>query len=168
MKYFEKQTVVQSNFLSKKDVKEYIKKGIDLDPKQIYKVFSLSNKSKVIADSNKKLLCFTYYDKVVDIDFDKLNNIQDQNKTLKKVFLDKGALNAVNRGADIMAPGILKYSEKQSEFKEDDIVYVEIENEGIYCVGVAIMSMDDIIKTGSGKSLEVIYIKDGCLKQIIA
>lgn len=163
MKYFEKQTVTQVNNLSKKDIKDFIKKGYtELNPKETYKCHQISNKSKIITNMNKEILFFTYYDKIIDVNFEKVKN-----ENIKRIFLDKGALKAVDRGADVMIPGILKYIDRQDDFKNDEIVYVEIEENGIYGVGIALMSLEEVKLKSEGKTIEILHTKNGCLNDLI-
>ncbi|ORD94648.1 hypothetical protein ECANGB1_311 [Enterospora canceri] len=161
MRYFDKESVVQINVLSKKELRDLIKSGMTLlDVKKKYQKYSLSNKSKVILDENKNILFFTYYNKNI-----KLCEYFDETKD-KKVIVDDGAIKPLERGADLMIPGILKFLDKQPDFKKDDVVYIEI-NSRLFGVGIAQMCLSECVNAKTGVGIEILYLRDGILHKII-
>lgn len=63
---------------------------------------------------------------------------------LPKVYVDKGAMEALLRGADLMAPGVKSI---EGVFKEGDIVVIcELESRKPFAVGRALASSDPIVK----------------------
>lgn len=164
MRYFDRQTVTQVNNMAKKDVKDYIKKGCTmLEPKGDYKCHSISNRSKVITDENG-IVFFTYYDKVCVL-FEHLNKIDMSSLNYKRVVVDYGAKKPLERGSDVMAPGILKFVDKQENFKANDIVYIDLiaddSSTEHFAIGVASKSLEECKKEGSGIVIDVIYVT-GC------
>ncbi|MGQ9479634.1 MAG: DUF1947 domain-containing protein [Thermoproteota archaeon] len=69
------------------------------------------------------------------------------------VVVDKGALKHVLNGADVMMPGIVKYS----EFKEEDPVVVISEEYVVLAVGIALQDSSSIVKGGKGKVVKNIH-----------
>ena len=159
MKFFDKEKVTQCNLLGKKEIKEFIKNGCDfLNTKEKYKNYQLSNKSSVIVDENKNILFFTYFDKIC---------FNFSLKKHKQIYLDSGALKPLERGADVMIPGILKYLDKQDNFEEGDVLHINIEGHGIYAVGVAKLSLTECKQRGEGVCVDVLNVNNGYLEKII-
>jgi len=76
---------------------------------------------------------------------------------LPKVYVDKGAMEALLRGADLMAPGIKSV---EGVFKEGDIVVIcELESRRPFAVGRALTPSDPIVKgeLKKGKVVENIH-----------
>lgn len=152
-KLFEKVEVKNLNILSKSEKKKFnTKLGNILDLKAEYKILTISTKLRLIKDDTK-FLFFEYFGKVVP-------TIQTFDRSLyKTVWLDKGALGPLSRGADVMAPGLLKYSEKCVDFEKDEILGVEIEDEGIFAVGIALMSFKEMMAIREGPVIDILHSK---------
>ena len=75
-----------------------------------------------------------------------------------KVVVDAGAIKFVCNGANIMRPGIRKYT----DFKKDDIVVVVEESHSKYlAVGKSLVSSDEMQKTTKGEVVKNLhYISD--------
>lgn len=132
--------------------------GNVLDVKKEYKVYQISSKFKLIKDDSKYLF-FEYYDKI----YPTIHNF-DRN-IFKTVFLDEGAMGPLSRGADVMAPGIIKYKEKSAHFKKDDVVGIEIQENGIFGVGKALMDFEEMISKAEGPIIEIFHTKGDSLDQ---
>lgn len=152
-KLFDKVEVKNQNTLSKAEKKKFNPAiGNILDMKTDYKVLTLSTKLKLVKDETRFLL-FEYLGRVYPTvsTFDKAN--------FKTVWLDAGALGPISRGADVMAPGILKYLEKCPEFDRDEILGVEIEGQGVYAVGQVLVGYKEMVQTKEGPVVEILHCK---------
>ena len=80
-------------------------------------------------------------------------------KVFKSVFVDKGAIPFVAKGADLMRAGIQRLDDG---FEKGDIVLVRDENkEKAFAIGTALSSSEEMKTQTSGKSLEIYhYIGD--------
>lgn len=151
---FSKVVTKTSSTLSKSDKKKYnASLGNIFDLKADYKVIQITSKLKLIR-SAEKFLFFEYYDKIYP-------TVQNFDKTLfKTVVLDEGALLPLSRGADVMAPGVIKYKHMSSNFSAGDVVGVEILNHGIYAVGQSLIGFDEMLKVGEGQVIEIYHTKN--------
>ncbi|ORD98119.1 MCTS1 [Hepatospora eriocheir] len=151
---FKNVEIKQSNKMSKKDIKQLNKLNyVCLDLKLSYTQVTLKNRVKIIKNNEGKALYFEYFNKVYPTveNFDR--------KLHKTVLLDEGALGPLNRGADVMIPGIIKYKDKIEEFEKDEIVGIEIETVGIFAVGKTLFSLKEMINKNSGVGIEVYNLK---------
>lgn len=142
--------------LSKQD-----KKKNDLDIKTEYKIYNISSKLKLIGDSNF-ILFFRYYDRT----FPTVKNLNSGNcnqDLYKRVFLDSGAIGPLTRGADVMCAGIIKYKDKSNIYQKDDIVIIEIIEQDIIAVGIALISFDETLKKNEGAAIEILHIRGDSL-----
>ena len=75
-----------------------------------------------------------------------------------KVVVDAGAIKFVCNGANVMRPGIKKYT----EFKKDDLVCIVEETHGKFiAVGKALVSSDDMQSIAKGEAVKNLhYISD--------
>lgn len=69
------------------------------------------------------------------------------------VLVDKGAVEPIVKGADVMMPGIVNHS----EFKEEDPVAIVSEEYIPIAVGVAIQDSKNIVKGGKGKVIKNLH-----------
>lgn len=148
---FSKIEVKDFAILSKQDKKKY-----SLNVKEEYKIYNITSKLKIIGD-NKRIIYFLYFDKLFPTIY---NFDENYNKELyKRVVLDKGACGPLSRGADVMCTGIIKYKDMSDDYKKDDIIVIDIIDEGIFAVGVALMSLSETIKTAEGPAVEILHVQ---------
>lgn len=152
-KLFDKLEVKNLNILSKSEKKKFNSKlGNILDMKAEYKILTISTKLKLIKDDSK-FLFFEYFGKVIP-------TVKTFDRNLfKSVWLDGGALGPLSRGADVMAPGLIKYIEKCVEFEKDDVLGVEIDGEGIFAVGIALMSYKEMLAVKEGPVIDILHCR---------
>ncbi len=73
----------------------------------------------------------------------------------KSVYVDKGAIPFILKGADLMRPGIQRLDEG---FETGDVVLIKDENHNItIAIGFALINSDEIQKQTSGKSLKIYH-----------
>ncbi|MCA9459053.1 MAG: DUF1947 domain-containing protein [Nanoarchaeota archaeon] len=73
----------------------------------------------------------------------------------KSVYVDKGAIPFIIKGADLMRPGIQKIDE---EIENGDIVLVRDENHNkIIAIGRSLFSSDDMKIQKKGKSIDIYH-----------
>ncbi|ELA42508.1 uncharacterized protein VICG_00607 [Vittaforma corneae ATCC 50505] len=145
--------------MSKSDKKKYnVAMGNVLDMKTEYKMVQITGKLKLIRDS-EKFLFFEYYNRIYP-------TIQNFDKSLfKTVVLDEGAVGPLSRGADVMAPGVIKYQNQSVHFKKDDVVGIEILNQGIFAIGLCLIDFEEMLLKKEGPVIEVYHIKNDMLDQ---
>lgn len=156
---FDKINAKTCSIMSKSDKKKYnATVGNVLDLKTEYKIVQITGKLKLISDS-EKFLFFEYYNRVYP-------TIQNFDRSLfKTVVLDEGAIGPLSRGADVMAPGIIKYQDQSAHFKKDDVVGIEILNQGIFAVGLCLIDFEEMLAKKEGPAIEVYHIKNDKLYQ---
>lgn len=78
----------------------------------------------------------------------------------KAVYVDKGAIPFIIKGADLMRPGIQRLD---VGFEKDDVILIKDENHNkTIAIGFAMFSSEDIKEQKSGKSVKVYhYVGDG-------
>lgn len=154
---FDKIELKNQSTMSKSDKKKYNSfLGNVLDLKKEYKIHQISSRLKLIKDDSKYLF-FEYYDKIYP-------TVKNFNRDIfKTVFLDEGAIGPLSRGADVMAPGIIKYKDMSANFKKDDVVGVEIRENGIFAVGKALMDFEEMLLKAEGPVIEIFHTKGDSL-----
>lgn len=158
---FEKLEIKMQLTMSKADKKKYNSAlGPVFDIKSEYKIHQVSSKLRLFKEDTR-FLFFEYFDKM----YPTVSNF-DKN-LFKVVVLDKGALGPVSRGADVMAPGILKYKDQSSVFQKDDVIGVEILEVGVIAVGKCLMSFDEMIKIKEGPVIEIYHTKDDAISKTV-
>lgn len=124
-----------------------------LDIKKEYKIICLNNRAKIIKLEGSSMY-FQYFDNTFP-------TIQNFDKDIYKVIkLDQGAAGPLLRGAEVMAPGVLKFGEINDNFEKDQVVGIEIEGMGIFAVGITLVSSIEMKKTKQGPVIDIIHIKD--------
>lgn len=85
-----------------------------------------------------------------------LPHLKSVNESLyKSVYVDKGAIPFVIKGADLMRPGIRKIDDG---FEKDEIVLVKDENHNkSIAIGFALFSSDEMREQKSGKSVKIFH-----------
>jgi len=70
---------------------------------------------------------------------------------LKSIYVDKGAIPFVVKGADIMAPGISRFD----SFLKDDIVFVKDDSHNkVLALGIALINSEELEKEKKGKAIK--------------
>lgn len=130
--------------------------GDALDIKQEYKFLCMNNRTKVIKH-NGTALYFLYFDKIFP-------TIRNFDRSLYKcVYLDDGAVGPLERGANVMAPGILRYREMCPRFSSNEILGVEIVGDGLIAVGISLMSSEEMESTKEGPVVEILHLRGDAL-----
>ncbi|KAF5140436.1 rna-binding protein [Vairimorpha ceranae] len=155
---FKKIEVISSSILSKKDKKtinkicdnEILKKNVD------YSLVKLKNRANLILESNKALL-FYFNNKYIPT----IKSLENNLLTIPKIYLDAGAVSPIQRGANVMAPGIFKYINLCThDFKKNEILCIEILNFAILAIGIALLNKNEITKSTNGEAVEIVHIKN--------
>lgn len=150
---FYKPEVKKTHTLSKQDKKRLngiLENAFDL--KKDYLVTHLANKIELY-----KLDGLWVYFSVDQRLYPTLSNFNSCK--FKTVFLDKGASAPLSRGADVMAPGILKYIDMCPRFSKDETVGIEIIDEGLIAIGRTIKSYDEMLSHKEGVVIETLHVK---------
>lgn len=87
-------------------------------------------------------------------------------KTLEKnimelpiIYLDEGATGPIQRGANVMAPGIYKYINMcTGDFKTNDVVCISIIEKGILAVGMALLDKNNLTEHTAGEAVTILHI----------
>ncbi|MCX6774355.1 MAG: RNA-binding protein [Candidatus Micrarchaeota archaeon] len=135
-----------TKFLSNKDLRE-LSTQIDFDFKsfKVVNIGEIDGKIQVVLCDSRALF-FLHNGK-----WTKTLALAD---SLPSAFVDKGAIKFVVSGADVMRPGILKFE----SFSKDDIIAVrEAEHNTPLCIGIALLSSDEMQKMEKGKAIKNIH-----------
>lgn len=147
---------MKSNLISKSEtslvLKEISEKWEMKFPKiKNLKVHEISPDSKIIVGNEMKILKI----------FDEYVPFLSETQTLEKfpyVMVDMGAVKFMCKGANVMRPGIKKYS----EFKKDNIVcIIEESHHKFLAVGKALVSSEEMANMEKGEVIKNLhYISD--------
>jgi len=134
-------------FLSNKEkkvLKEQLPFGYDFDKKD-----EITQRNKTIY-KNKEVFLLT----INKGEFlPHLKSIKDD--TLKSVFVDRGAIPFIIKGADLMRPGIHKIDK---EIKENEIISIKDENHNkILAIGTCLFNSKELELQEKGKSVKIIH-----------
>ncbi|MGC9011921.1 DUF1947 domain-containing protein [Thermogladius sp.] len=76
-------------------------------------------------------------------------------KPSPSIYVDRGATNALLRGADLMAPGVRRV---EGGFGKDDVVFIYDEESGKpVALGVALYSSEELKSLSRGKVVKVLH-----------
>lgn len=149
---FHRASVNTSHILSKSDKRRLSEQaGVGLNKKDEYTISLLSNKAQIIKVEGVAVF-FRWFDRL----FPTVKTF-DRGR-YKCVTLDQGAVGPILNGADVMAPGILKYEEQCPEFGEDEVVGVDIVGRGIIAVGLTTVSSDAMKRAREGPVIDVLHV----------
>ncbi len=147
---------MKSNLISKSETSEIIKIvserwGIQCPKIKNFKVHQISDDAQIIVGKEIKIL---------KIDDDYLPFLSET-ETLKKfpnVMVDTGAIKFMCKGANLMRPGIKKFT----EFEKDDLVCImEESHHKFLAVGKAMVSSSELENMEKGEVLKNLhYISD--------
>lgn len=133
-------------YLSKREIKKLqskLPKGYNIDKKDEIKI----NENIIYKDNNKFL--------IIDNDsiLPHLNSINDEH--YQSVYIDKGAIPFLLKGADIMRPGITKIDQN---IERNDIVIVKDENHNKnLAIGFSLFDSKELKEQKKGKSIQVYH-----------
>lgn len=137
----------------KKELRDKLPKGFDIDKKD---EIVIDNRNVVSKNGTSYLLLknSSYLPHLKYL----LENENNQD-IFPQVFIDKGAIPFLLKGADMMRPGIQKIV---GEFEKGDVVLIKDENHNkLLGMGFSKFSHDELKEQTSGKSIEVFhYIND--------
>ncbi|EQB60607.1 rna-binding protein [Vairimorpha apis BRL 01] len=154
---FDKIEISSSSAIGKKDKKninKYFNKEILYKDKD-YNLVKLKNRSNLIV--REKIAILFYFNGMY---IPTLKFLNEESFEFPVVYLDEGAVNPLQRGANVMAPGIYKYfKQSQGDFKKNDIVIVNILKQGIFAIGQAIIDKTTINKDKIGEAICILHIK---------
>ena len=147
---------MKSNLISKSETSEIIKIvserwGIQCPKIKNFKVHQISDDAQIIVGKEIKIL---------KIDYDYLPFLSET-ETLKKfpnVMVDMGAIKFMCKGANLMRPGIKKFT----EFEKDDLVCIMEESHNKFlAVGKAMVSSSELENMEKGEVIKNLhYISD--------
>lgn len=157
---FSKIEVSSSCDLGKKD-KKNINKELQmeiLEKNEEYKVHKCKNKTKLITRGDSGVLF--YFNKKY---FPTIKYLEKHDTKFSEIYLDDGAVIPINRGADVMIPGISKYRDMvKGEFRAGDPIVVRIIGQSIIGVGEALMDFKGMDFSKSGAGVEIYHkVGDG-------
>lgn len=132
----------------KKQLIEKLPKGYTIDKKdEIVEKDSLllKNKEPYLIISNDSYLPH-------------LKSVPEEN--YKSVYVDKGAIPFILKGATLMRPGI---HEIETRFEENEIILIKDENhKKTIAIGYALLSSSDMLEQSGGKSVDIYhFVSDG-------
>lgn len=134
-------------FLSNKEKKELINKlpkGYEINKKDEIK----EGNDNVIYNRGEKFLILENKNYIPH-----LKSVDDS--IYSSVYVDKGAIPFVIKGADLMRPGIHKIDE---DIKKEDIILIKDENHNkTIAIGVSLFSSEEMEKQEKGKSVKIIH-----------
>ncbi|MDA3856486.1 MAG: DUF1947 domain-containing protein [Candidatus Woesearchaeota archaeon] len=134
-------------FLSNKEKKELenkLPKGYEINKKGEIK----EGNDSVIYNANEKFLIIKD-DKYIP----HLKSVDDSKYS--SVYVDKGAIPFVIKGADLMRPGIQKI---EDNINKNDIILVKDENHNkTIAIGISMFSSEDMQNQEKGKSVKIIH-----------
>ncbi|WUR02793.1 translation machinery-associated protein 20 [Vairimorpha necatrix] len=150
--------IISTSQISKKD-KKSINKICNtelLKKQEEYQIAKLKNRSNLILDGNKAIMFF-FNNKYIPT----IKTLEQNLLNLPTVYLDSGAIGPLERGANVMAPGVFKYIDQCIEdFKKNDIVCIKIINMGILAVGQALLDKREFKQNTTGEAIEILHIKN--------
>lgn len=154
---FDKIEISSSSTIGKKDKKNINKifnKEILLKDTD-YTLIKLKNRANLIV-KEKQAIMFYFNGLYIPT----LKFLNEEFFNYPVIFLDEGAVNPLQRGANVMAPGIYKYIEQsQGNFKKNDIVIISILNHGTLAIGQALLDKTKINKNKTGEAISILHIK---------
>lgn len=132
----------------KKELENKLPKGYEINKKDEIK----EGNDNVIYNANEKFLITinnTYFPHLKSVDDSKYS----------AVYVDKGAIPFVIKGADLMRPGIQKIDKN---INKDDLILIKDENHfKTIAIGISLFSSEKMQKQEKGKSVKIIhYVAD--------
>ena len=131
----------------KKELNEKLPKGYSIEKKD-----EIIEKENILYKNNTKYLIIK--------DSNYLPHLKSVNeKEYKSIYVDKGAIPYIIKGADIMRPGIRKIDEN---IEKGELILVKDETHGkILAIGFAELTSEDIKMQEKGKSVKIYhYVSD--------
>ena len=148
-------------YLSKKEKKQ-LNEELNKELQENYQINPnkdiITEKNNILYKNGNKFLIIKQNDidninKKSNLYLPHLNSV-DENSKFKSVFIDKGAIPFIIKGADLMKPGITKFDE---DIKKNDIIIIKDENHNKnLAIGHSLLSSKELKKQEKGKSI-IIY-----------
>jgi len=129
----------------KKELKEKISNGYSFEKKD-----EITQRDKIIY-KNKEPFLLTFEKGIF---LPHLKSIPENN-SFKSVYVDKGAIPFIIKGADLMRPGIQKIDEGIEVY---EIILIKDENHNkVLAIGESLFNSKDLQKQEKGKSVKIIH-----------
>ena len=142
---------MKRHYMSKKEIKELISQ---------YPLANLSKKDIIeIVDSDEKVILvngkpwFFYRDNKIYPTVKQILEVGVEN--FPAVFVDKGAIPFVVKGADIMRPGIVTINDTIK--KDNYVVIADQEHKKALAIGIALFNAEEMKKLKTGKCIKSIH-----------
>jgi PUA domain protein len=128
----------------KKEIQDMLPAGYEITKKDEIK----EGNDNILYKNSEKFL--------IKIDNELLPYLKSINEEeYKSVYVDKGAIPFVIKGADLMRPGIQKID---SDIKENQIILIKDENHNkTIAIGKSIYSSEDLENQEKGKSVKIFH-----------
>ena len=134
----------------KKELKSFLPIGYEIDKKD-----EVSENNDVLAKNGESFLIILEKNKKQILRLVPHLKSLDENTLYKSVYVDRGAIPFIIKGADLMRPGIQKI---EDGFKKSDIVIIrDEEHNKNLAIGLSLFSSDDMKTQEKGKSLEIFH-----------
>jgi len=132
----------------KKELKEKLPNGYSFEKKD-----EITQKENIIY-KNKEPFLLTLEKNIFLPHLKSLNS-----NAFKSVYVDKGAIPFIIKGADLMRPGIQKI---EDNIEKDEVILIKDENHNkVLAVGFSLFNSEDLKKQDKGKSVNIVhYISD--------
>jgi len=128
----------------KKSIKEELPKGYDFDKKD-----EITQKENIIFKNKEKFLITIEKGKYLP----HLKSLNEEE--FKSVYVDKGAIPFIIKGANLMRPGIQKIDEN---IKKGEIILIKDENHNKnLAIGFSVYDFEELKKQEKGKSIEIYH-----------
>jgi PUA domain protein len=157
-----KRAILKNNLVQrlKQEAAAYMTRFPEIEPDLFPKktpitVFSLEDHVSLYAIDNVPILVQTGDHHV----FPHLQVAIEYRGLLRHLYVDDGAVRALLRGADLMAPGIKEYDDS---WEEGDILEIRVQGSALpFAIGIATID-SAAVPGGKGKAVEIVHIlKDG-------
>lgn len=151
--------VISTSILGKQDRKSLNKslRYIQLEQHMEYKLHKCRGKIAIVTEQSIPLL-FSFHKSPY---LPTLHLLRRGISLVKQAYLDKGALNPILKGADVMCPGVYKYkSQIEDQWVRGDTVAVFIIDHGLLAVGIAEIGSEEITDTSTGACIVVLHRRE--------
>lgn len=139
----------------KKNMRNNLPKGFDFEKKN-----KITENNNTIYKEDVPFLLYIKNNKnKKDKDIILIPHLKSINKDIEKhyksVFVDKGAIPFIIKGADLMRPGIQQIDKN---IQEEDLILVRDENyKKILAIGKSLFSSENMQKQKKGKSIKILH-----------
>ncbi len=131
--------------LSKKDIKELNEK---------IKVYNLEISTKERVQRINNIIIQNNVPLFFELDNKIIPTLKNNSLTFPKVYIDRGAILFIVKGADLMKPGIVS----NEEFKKNDLVFIaDSEHKKNLALGIALFDSAELKEIEKGKVVKNIH-----------